>query len=406
MNELPLSFTRTIAAPTDQLYRAFTNASALREWLCDVSTTAVKVGGHIFMKWESGYYMAGEFTALQPDKALSFTWHGRNEPAPTQVELKLQEQDGRTRITLTHSGMTDAPEWQTAVPEFKKGWQTGLDNLVSVYETGEDQRFVRRPMLGITVSDFNEAIAAQLGVPVHQGIRLDGVVPDMGAAAAGLQSNDVLQSLAGQPLLDWNSLNQALSQHYAGDTVELVFYRGAEKKTTNMTLSHRPLPEIPPTAVALADTARAGYDQAEAELSQFLAEVSEAEADFHPGPEDWNVKEVLAHLIHGERGWQEWMGYMIGGQEPLFDDWAGNLTARNRATVSAFPTVVDLLTEWKRLNAETVALVANLPETFVARKGTYWRLAYNLLESPYHLQSHIEQMRTAVAQARQQMQPA
>jgi hypothetical protein len=46
-------------------------------------------------------------------------------------------------------------------------------------------------------------------------------------------------------------------------------------------------------------------------------------------------------------------------------------------------------------------MVANLPDDFMDRKGSYWRLAYNLLDAPSHHQTHMEQMRAAVARARQ-----
>ena len=46
--------------------------------------------------------------------------------------------------------------------------------------------------------------------------------------------------------------------------------------------------------------------------------------------------------------------------------------------------------------------LANLPEEFVANKGTYWRLAYDLLQDPYHFNSQLEQMQTALEAARDQ----
>jgi hypothetical protein len=50
--------------------------------------------------------------------------------------------------------------------------------------------------------------------------------------------------------------------------------------------------------------------------------------------------------------------------------------------------------------AETLYFLANLPDEFVARKGTYWRLAYGLLQDPYHLISHLEQMQATLDAAR------
>jgi hypothetical protein len=47
-----------------------------------------------------------------------------------------------------------------------------------------------------------------------------------------------------------------------------------------------------------------------------------------------------------------------------------------------------------------MALYSNLPPEFMDLKGSYWRLAYYTVESPYHFQSHLSQMRAAIEAAR------
>lgn len=396
-----LTFEQAVKASPSQVYRAFTNATALREWMADVATTSPKVGGRVYLAWNDGYYSSGEFTRLVENEAVDFTWHGRGEPGPTTVKVMLAPVAGDTRVKITHGPFGAGSEWTETVTGLETGWRYSLENLASVLATGEDLRFTRRPMLGITVGEFNADVAAQLGVPVTQGIRLDGVIDGMGAAAAGLQPGDVVVSMAGQGVVDWASLTNALQAHQAGDTVEVIFYRGAEKQSLQMTLSGRPLPEIPATATELAEAVRERYNQVESELENFFAEVSEAEASHKPAPDEWSAKEVLGHLIHTERGWHNWMSDTIGGHEPWHDDWGGNLQVRLAATGAAYPTVGELLEELKRLNAETVAIVANLPEDFLERKGSYWRLAYNLLDTPYHHETHLGQMRAAITSAGQ-----
>jgi hypothetical protein len=41
-----------------------------------------------------------------------------------------------------------------------------------------------------------------------------------------------------------------------------------------------------------------------------------------------------------------------------------------------------------------------LPEDLVARRGSYWRLSYNMVEAPYHFNLHLEQMRSAAEAAK------
>jgi hypothetical protein len=49
---------------------------------------------------------------------------------------------------------------------------------------------------------------------------------------------------------------------------------------------------------------------------------------------------------------------------------------------------------------ETVQILIHLPNEFMARKGSYWRLAYNFLEQPYHFYLHLDQMKATIEEAR------
>jgi len=401
MTSETLTFERIINAPASQVYRAFTRASALREWFSSAALADPRPSGRLYFWWNAGYYASGEFTAVQENQELAFTWHGRNEPSTTRVQVSLQPEGEETRVTVTHAGIGSGEGWTETVKQFERGWQVGLENLQSLLETGQDLRHVRRPMLGVMVGEFNQEIAADLGVPVTEGIRLDGVVEGMGSAAAGLQQDDVVVGIAGADVTDWASLTTALDAHHAGDQVDVVFYRGAEKKSATMKLSGRPLPEVPSTPQALAEAARETYQELDEELAEFLGGISEDEAAFHPAPDQWTVKETLAHLITGERWFHNWISDLISDSEPWYDHWGGNVPARNAALLSVYPTLPMLLEELKRSEAETIALLAALPPEFVARKGSFTRLSYNLLEMPgYHTRTHLDQMRQAVEAAR------
>ncbi|HSF81100.1 MAG TPA: SRPBCC domain-containing protein [Anaerolineales bacterium] len=399
MNPQTLNFSRRINASPAEIYRAFTNSTSLREWFCDVATVDPKVGGRFYAAWNSGFYASGEYTELIPDKKVVFTWYGRNEPGGTRVEVSLRPEDGKTEVELAHAGLGTTEEWSQMVAEASKGWQSGLENLESVLETGQDLRFVRRPMLGIGVSDFNAEIASQFNIPVNEGVRIDTTLESMGARAAGLQKHDVIVSLGGHPVTDFSSLGAAVQNFKADDTVQVVFYRGPEKKSVDMVLSRRPLPEIPATAQALADFQRKRSADIQSELESFFAGVSEAEASFKPGPDDWSVKEVLAHLIQGERYWQFWMVEMISGYEAHHDGWPGNLNAQVEAAASVC-SLKDMLADYQHTRDETVALIARFPEEFVARKGSFWRVAYYVAEDPFHHRLHMDQMKAALAAAR------
>jgi len=189
-----------------------------------------------------------------------------------------------------------------------------------------------------------------LGVPVTQGTRIDSPLETMGAYKAGLRKDDVLVQFNGKPITnDFGSLVTALQGKKGGDEVEVVFYRGPEKKTVIMELSKRPVPEIPWQPAELARQVRAKYDESLAALEQCFQGVTEAEADHEPAAGEWSAKQTLAHLIQTERNWIANLDDVVGGYERLADDWGGNLPAHINATLMAYKNVRGLLAELKRL---------------------------------------------------------
>ena len=205
-----LEYRRAIKAPAAEAYRAFTRATPLRDWLCDVSLADARRGGRIYLWWNGGYYAAGEYTTLEDDRHVGFTWQGKDEPGRTQVDVRIDDRGDVTEVTLTHSGIGEGPEWEQAAAAFERGWTSGLENLQSLLETGEDLRYTRRPMLGVLLGDFTGEVARELGAPVKEGIPINSAIPGMAAADAGLQPHDIIVALDGTPVTDYPSLVSAL----------------------------------------------------------------------------------------------------------------------------------------------------------------------------------------------------
>jgi uncharacterized protein YndB with AHSA1/START domain len=400
MAEKKLKFETYIPARPEQVFYAFTNAEALREWLCDLATVDPRPGGRIYLYWNSGYYSSGEYISVEANQSLAFIWCGRSDPGRSRVSVVIEPQEDGARLVLQHILPDDGEDWEKVIAEDEKGWQDSLDNLVSVLETGVDLRYINRPMLGIYLSDFNAEVAEKLGVPVTQGMRIDSVADGLGAQAAGLQSGDIIVSIAGQEMTNFFSIPSIMAGRRAGEHVQVEFYRGPELMSVSMELSRRQLPEIPPTPEALAQAVEAIYASCVALLDQTFAGVSEAEAGFHPAPGEWSVKEVLAHLIQGERNNHFDIADRVIGFERWADDWTGNVDAQVQATVVAFPSLVELIDELKRLYIETVALLRRLPPSFVERRGSYWQVAFSYIQERSHLEGHIGQINAAIKAAR------
>lgn len=391
-----LEYNCTMNAPAGEVYRAFTCAAPLRAWLCDTAAVEARLGGRVYLWWNAGYYAAGQFTALEKDARVAFSWQGRGEPGPTQVDVRLVAVGSGTALTLVHDGLGDGEAWEQARAEFARGWESGLENLASLLETGRDLRLVRRPMLGIYLTEFNAQIAADLRVPVTEGMRLSGVVDGMGAAAAGLIADDVVVSLDGKPAHTYDEMGVALQGRRAGDTVQVGFYRGAELRQTAMTLSARSLPEVPPAPAALAEAVSKINAESLKKIEAALADADEVQVAARPAPDAWSVLETLAHLVLNERETQAWIADLILDDERWSDANPTVVPARIAALLSVCPALDPMLDELRCALAETEAMVAALPAALVAHKDSYWRLGYSLLQGGSHVEEHVAQIAAAL----------
>jgi S1-C subfamily serine protease len=87
----------------------------------------------------------------------------------------------------------------------------------------------------------NIYLGAQLLAPVggDRGARVGGVPGGTPADAAGLQRDDLITAVDGDPVSSSNQLIQALAEHQPDDEVELTVSRGAEELTVPVTLQPR-----------------------------------------------------------------------------------------------------------------------------------------------------------------------
>lgn len=394
-----VSVETVVRAPLKYAYRAFTNSTSLREWLCDVATVEPHPHGRLYLWWRGDFYSSGHFIELEENQRVKFRWFSNIDLAPTEITVTFAEQGDDIRVHLEHA-VPDADGWQGKAEAFRENWVDSLENLKSVLETGIDLRIANRPMLGIMPGDFTEEQAAALGVPVREGLRLDGTVPGMGAERAGLQKNDVLVGMAGHPITnDFNSLPNAIQGKKGGDVVEVVYYRGAEKKTVNMELGKRPMPEVPYDPAELARRARALYEPALAELEQVFVGFTDEQASRRPEPNEWSALEVVGHLVAGERFNLIYFTSLIDGYEITSDGFGTNVHALVQATVQINPSIKAMLELLRRTSEEVLAFTALIPEEFTHNKGSYYRLGFGLLQPNFHITGHLAQIKAALAAA-------
>ncbi len=377
-----IKFERSISVPPAQVYRCFTNAQALNEWWCDFAMVQAREGGLVHVAWNSGNFLTGHYTELVQDKKVAFKIRGESDSDRSHVTVTISGRNSSSTVALVDE--SDGADWIKMIKEIEAGWQEALDNLVSTLETGIDLRAANRPMLGMDIGDFTD-----------KGMSINGVVEGTGAQAAGLAKNDVVQTINGVKMLAWSNIEDAVGTLRAGEKVKVNYMRGTQKRSAMVELSRRTVPEVPSTPEALGEVVSKAYVEINKDLAQILRGVSDEKGGRPPRPGEWSAKHVLAHLIAVERDVHTWMTKVIASVEPWQQEWEGNMRLRLDAVINAYPTLQALLQEFKRNQAETVALINALPQEFVDRKASYYRLATTLVNQPNHTREHLEQIRQA-----------
>ena len=394
-----LTFRQSMAASPDQVYRAFATSQGVEEWMADSAAADAREGGRFYAWWDGGFYAVGIFKEVVENEKVVFSWHARFEPAPTEVKVELKATDSGTDLTLTHSGLGEDDIWAPVSANFEREWTSSLGRLKALLETGIDARIYDRPMLGFYIGGLvNENLKARLGISSDFGMHVSGVLPGMGAEKSGLQADDVIVSVEGTEIRRFDSLVPVISAHKGGDVVRAVVCRGAETLEMDITLSKRPVPDFPLPPAQLADRARAVYDEALADLKAALKGVSEEEASRSPGPGEWNAKEAMAHLLVAERwAYEAWDLLPAGNKQPRYPS-----SERLIKAIATSYKARALYKELKRTIAVNVAMLASVPDAFAANKSGYFLLASNMEEGVRtHFQEHVEQIKAAVASAKE-----
>src|SRR5437879_5640229 len=151
----------------------------------------------------------------------------------------ILNQTGASSAAIQVSKQETAAATADAGAEAKGGDAQNLGKtgviVQEIEPAGEDDGAPRkeRPWLGVYAEEASEALASQLGLAPGVGLLVTYVATNSPAANAGLQKNDVLVELNGQPLVLPGQLRKMVRVRKEGDTVKLVFYRVGKKQTAS-----------------------------------------------------------------------------------------------------------------------------------------------------------------------------
>ncbi len=109
---------------------------------------------------------------------------------------------------------------------------------------------VRRPVLGVTISEVGEEDAQAFKLPAISGVLVEDFSGSPSPARdAGMQRGDVIVTVDGKPVDRVGELQRLVAQHQPGDVVELGLVRYGEHRSARVKLVEA---DIPPVADAPA----------------------------------------------------------------------------------------------------------------------------------------------------------
>lgn len=132
-----LDFTETYPHPPEKVWRALTDAKALGQWLME-NDFVPEAGREFTLRCDDGsggtdVYLC-KLVEYEPERRMLWSWllESRKSQPPTMVEFQIEEVEGGTRVTVTHSGDRD----EETVGMLKSGWRAKLGTLATALGDG------------------------------------------------------------------------------------------------------------------------------------------------------------------------------------------------------------------------------------------------------------------------------
>ena len=145
-DDTTLRLEQLIDAPREKVFAAWTSEEAMlwwyqdgEDWIVRIPEHNVSVGGSYRVEFgpegDEPYIESGTYIEIDPPRRLVMTGN-LTGPAmagwsDTTVTVELEEEDGKTRLVLTHSGFPSSKQRDMA----GGGWPGFLDRLAELLES-------------------------------------------------------------------------------------------------------------------------------------------------------------------------------------------------------------------------------------------------------------------------------
>lgn len=95
---------------------------------------------------------------------------------------------------------------------------------------------VKRGYVGIAFKELNPDVAADLKIKTTNGLYVSDLVPNGGAAQAGIKPGDVIVKVEGNPVYESSDLQERVGELKPGDKINLTVLRDGSEKNFTVTL--------------------------------------------------------------------------------------------------------------------------------------------------------------------------
>jgi uncharacterized protein YndB with AHSA1/START domain len=117
---------RTLNAPVDQVWRALTDVTEMRQWYFDLKEFKPEIGfAFEFVVEHEGnsYHHICRVTEVIPENKIAYTWRYKDEPVDSLVTFELFPDGDKTQLRLTHTGIETFPKTPAYTRRnFEQGW--------------------------------------------------------------------------------------------------------------------------------------------------------------------------------------------------------------------------------------------------------------------------------------------
>lgn len=121
------------------------------------------------------------------------------------------------------------------------GFAINMETTAQVAQQLVELGRVRWAWMGVILADLTPEVAAELGLPVREGVFIQNTLIDGPADQAGIRPGDIVLSADGNKIATVSDLTKLLKQDFkAGQEIEVELFREEGTATLKMVLGERP----------------------------------------------------------------------------------------------------------------------------------------------------------------------